>query len=107
MSLGCVDHLFGLFGRNGKRLFAENMLSGRGRLQGIVYDFQQQGEMVKAIKDRAEIRNLRIGLESTREDLKAEEERLAAATPPAFVFLYGPRADVSSTELRGRQGGLI
>jgi len=31
--------------------------------------------------------------------------RLAAAKPPAFVFLYGPRADVSSTELRKQNSG--
>ena len=29
---------------------------------------------------------------------------LATMKAPAFVFLYGPRADVSSTELRGRGG---
>lgn len=28
--------------------------------------------------------------------------RLATRAPPAFIFLYGPRADISSTELRDR-----
>ncbi|MCI0468362.1 MAG: nicotinate-nucleotide adenylyltransferase [Beijerinckiaceae bacterium] len=33
---------------------------------------------------------------------ESRASRLAAMTPPAFVFLHGPRSAISSTELRGK-----
>jgi nicotinate-nucleotide adenylyltransferase len=37
---------------------------------------------------------------------EAEGPRLALTRPPAFMFLHGPRSDLSSTELRAFAHGL-
>lgn len=65
--------------------------SGRGANAG----FWRPGSMLTALHGRAA-----ETLAPCRRDESAAP-RLAAATPPAFVFLHGPRSPISSTALRG------